>query len=103
MVTPYRAPRCRATTPGLLGRRAAVGAEAVGLHLGVDRSAADTEPAGGERGVAIAAQRGGQRGPLDGAHRAVGDVLQALAIAQAMQLDRGQLDALVAGVTGVGG
>src|SRR5262249_45761514 len=78
--------------------RAAVGTEAVGLHLGVDRSAADPQPARRQRGVAIATQRRDQRRALDGAHRAIGEILEAFAVAESIEIDRRQLDAVVAGL-----
>src|SRR4051812_23833851 len=86
------------TAGALLRERAAVGTEAVGLHLRVDRRPADPEPAGGQRGVAIAAQRRRQRRALDRADRAIGQILEPVAVAQAIELDRRQLDALVGGL-----
>src|SRR5690606_39967254 len=43
---------------------------------------------------AIAARRGGDRGPLDRARRALGEILEPLAAAEPLELDRGQLDAI---------
>ena len=102
-----RAPPLSAQTPGSIGadvalahaaeltRRATVGAEAVGLHLRVDARAADAEPLRGGRRVAIAAQRGRDRRALDGAHRAIGESLRPSPSPSRVEIDRGQVDAIV--------
>src|SRR5262245_60924383 len=68
--------------------------EAVRLHLRVDAGARNAEPFGGRGGVAISAQRRGDRRSLDRAHRTFGHILEALAIAEAVEIDRLHLDAI---------
>src|SRR3954471_686226 len=92
LMSPTRATGNQVTR--LLYRIHAVCPEPVGLHLDVDTRATDAELPRRRGRVALALERRSNRGALDGADRLVGDVLERLALAEAVEVDRRQVDAI---------